>query len=126
MKSSPSSHSSSLNRTQALECVPTQNNTIQWQQLDSGEILFTYPLPLNPFFKALHRRFGRSQEDSPIKKLQLDQMGSFVWLQIDGKKTVRKIIRHFAEEYKVTGQEAEHAVTAFLKTLGQRGFIALH
>ena len=124
MKISPSDPSS-LNRTQALECVPAQNDTIQWQQLDSGEILFTYPLPLNAFFQALHRKFGKTQE-APTKKLQLDQMGSFVWQKIDGKRTVREIIRHFAEEYKITPQEAEHAVTTFLKTLGQRGLIALH
>ncbi|MBU0945022.1 MAG: PqqD family protein [Proteobacteria bacterium] len=124
MKFSPSDHSS-LNRTQALECIPTQNNGIHWQQLDSGEILFTYPLPLNSFFKALHRKFGKYQGELPEKKLQLDAMGSFVWLEIDGKKTVREIIRNFAGKYKVTVQEAEHAVTAFLKTLGQRGLIAL-
>lgn len=125
MKFSPSNPSSPLNRTQALECIPRQNDTIQWQQLDSGEILFSYPLPLNSFFRALHRKFAKNPDDFPIKKLQLDQMGSFVWLEIDGKKTVREIIRHFADEYQVTVQEAEQAVTAFLKTLGQRGFIAL-
>lgn len=126
MKFSPSDHSSKLNRTQALECIPTQNTSIRWQLLDSEEILFTYPLPLNSFFKALHQKFGKSQESTPVKKLQLDQMGSFVWMEIDGKKTVREIIRNFALEYRITDQEAEHAVTTFLKTLGQRGFIALH
>ncbi|MBU0960086.1 MAG: PqqD family protein [Proteobacteria bacterium] len=125
MKFTPSDNSSSFNRTQALECVPTQNDTIQWQQLDNGEILFTYPLPLNSFFKALHRKFGKSKETVPFKKLQLDRMGSFVWIEIDGKKSVREIICNFAEAHKVTTQEAEHAVTAFLKTLGQRGLIAL-
>jgi Coenzyme PQQ synthesis protein D (PqqD) len=125
MKFSPS-NPPSLNRTQALECTPKHNDTVQWQKLDNGEILFTYPLPLNSFFKALHRKFSNCQEDTPTKKLQLDEMGSFVWLEIDGKKTVREIIHHFTEKYKVTVHEAEHAVTAFLKTLGQRGFIALY
>ncbi len=125
MKFFRTDHASTLNRTQALECIPSQNDTIQWQQLESGEILFTYPLTLNPLLKALHRKFGKNQAPHPTKKLQLDQMGSFVWLNIDGQKTVRQIIRHFAEEHKVTIQEAEQAVTAFLKTLGQRGLIAL-
>jgi len=62
----------------------------------------------------------------PTKKLQLDQMGSFVWNLIDGKNTVKDIIRIFAHDYRVTSQEAETAVAAFLKTLGQRGFIALY
>ncbi len=125
MNSSPSDPTA-LNRTQALECIPGQNDTAQWQELDNGDILFTYALPLSRFFQALHRRFSKDPNDVPRKKLQLDQMGSFVWRLIDGKKTVQEIITVFAKEYKVTKQEAETAVTAFLKTLGQRGFIVLY
>jgi len=94
--------------------------------LDNGDILFTYAIPLSRLFQALHRKFSKDPNDVPRKKLQLDQMGSFVWRLIDGKKTVREIITVFAKEYKVTRQEAETAVTTFLKTLGQRGFIVLY
>ncbi len=125
MKSSPSDQPETLNRTQALQCIPTQNSTVQWQELENGEILFTYPLPLNRFFLAIHRRFSKNSTELPTKKLQLDQMGSFVWHLIDGNKTVKEIIRIFAKEYNVTSQEAETSVTSFLKTLGLRGFIAI-
>ncbi|MCF8056525.1 MAG: PqqD family protein [Desulfocapsa sp.] len=125
MNSSAPDKTATLNRTQALECVPRQNNTVQWQKLDSGDILFTYPIPLNRFFQSLHRKFSKNQAAIPTKKLQLDQMGSFVWQLIDGKKTVREIITIFAKKYKITGQEAETAVTTFLRTLGQKGFIGL-
>jgi hypothetical protein len=126
MKFSPSDHAETLSRTESLACIPKQNDTVQWQELDNGDILFTYAIPLNRFFQALHRKFSNNQAEVPTKKLQLDQMGSFVWNLIDGKKTVKDIIRIFAHDYKVTSQEAETAVAAFLKTLGQRGFIALY
>ena len=126
MKSSPSDHPETLSRTESLACIPQQNDTIEWQELDNGDILFTYAIPLSRFFTALHQKFSNNKAEMPTKKLQLDQMGSFVWNLIDGKKTVKEIIRIFAKDYKVTSQEAETAVAAFLKTLGQRGFIALH
>lgn len=126
MKSSPSDHPGALSRTESLACIPKQNDTAQWQELDNGDILFTYAIPLSRFFQALHRKFSNNQTEVPTKKLQLDQMGSFVWNLIDGEKTVKDIIRIFAKEYKVTSQEAETAVATFLKTLGQRGFIVLY
>ncbi len=126
MNSSPSDQSDAITRMQALECIPRQNETVQWQELANGDILFSYPLPLSRLFLALHRKFSKNPSDLPTKKLQLDQMGSFVWQLIDGKKTVREIITLFTEEYKVTRQEAETAVTLFLKRLGQRNFIVLY
>jgi coenzyme PQQ synthesis protein D (PqqD) len=125
MNSSASDKTATFNRTQALECIPIQNNTVQWQELENGDILFTYPLTFNRFFQALHRKFSKNSEDVPTKKLQLDEMGSFIWQLIDGKKTVRELIGIFTKEYKVTSQESEVAVTTFLKTLGQKGFIGL-
>ncbi|MEN8199784.1 MAG: hypothetical protein ABFR63_06880, partial [Thermodesulfobacteriota bacterium] len=73
MSSSPADHTGSLSRTHALACVPRQNDSVQWQELDNGDILFTYPLPLNRFFQALHRKFSKDPADLPIKKVQLDQ-----------------------------------------------------
>jgi len=126
MKSSPSDHPEALSRTESLACIPKQNDTVQWQELDNGEVLFTYAIPLSRFFQALHRKFSKNKTEVPTKKLQLDQMGSFVWNLIDGEKTVKEVITIFAREYNVTNQEAETAVAAFLKMLGQRGFIALY
>ena len=126
MKSSHSSPPRSLNRAESLSCVPRQSDTIQWQELENGDILFTYAIPLSRFFTSLHQKFSKNKAELPTKSLQLDQMGSFVWRLIDGKKTVKDIIRIFASDYKVTNKEAETAVAAFLKSLGQRGFIALY
>ncbi len=122
----PSKSDSVPSRSQALQCVPKRNDTIHWEELDDGSILFTYPLPLSPFFLALYKRFGKNRGGSPTRKLQLDKLGSHVWQQIDGKRSVKEIIYNFSKSHNITVQEAEHAVTAFLKSLGQRELIALH
>ena len=70
-------------------------------------------------------RFNPNTKTTLTKKLQLDPMGSQVWLLIDGKNSVGDIIRLFAERTAITHQEAEQAVTAFLRELGRRGLILL-
>ncbi len=126
MKLFPSKSDPVPSRSQALQCIPKRNDTIHWEELEDGSILFTYPLPLSPFFLSLYKRFGKNRGGAPTKKLQLDTLGSYVWQQIDGKRSVKEIISDFAKSRNITLQEAEHGVTAFLKSLGQRELIALH
>lgn len=126
MKSSPSEQNRTLSRTEALACIPKQNDTANWVELENGDIQFTYAIPLSRFFQALHRKFTKNSLETPTKRLQLDAMGSFVWKLIDGERSVGAIITTFAKEYKVSNMEAETAVTSFIKTLGQRGFIGLY
>lgn len=126
MKSSPSEKNKTLSRTEALACIPKQNDTTNWVELENGDIFFTYAIPLSRVFQALHRKFTKNSIETPTKRLQLDAMGSFVWKLIDGKRSVGEIITTFAKEYKVSNMEAETAVTSFIKTLGQRGFIGLY
>ena len=125
MKSSPP-ETQTLSRTEALACVPKINDTTTWTELEDGNIMFTYAIPLSRFFQALHRKFTKNSVDTPTKRLELDAMGSYVWKLIDGKRSVGTIITTFAKEYKVSNMEAETAVTSFIKTLGQRGFIGLY
>ena len=126
MKSSPSEKNKTLSRTESLACIPKQNDTTNWMELENGDILFTYAIPLSRLFQALHRKFTKNSLETPTKRLQLDAMGSFVWKLIDGERSVGTIITTFAKKYKVSNMEAETAVTSFIKTLGQRGFIGLY
>lgn len=114
-----------LSRTQALACVPVVLPAIVWHRRSSGEIRIEYPLPLKPLLTAVFSRFSPQGAVTPTKKLELDTLGSQVWLMIDGTATVGDIIRRFARDSSITTQEAEQAVTAFLRELGKRGIVAL-
>jgi hypothetical protein len=65
--------------------------------------------------------FGAGAE----KSFELDELGTFVWEGINGRRTVEEAIRRFAEVKRVNLREAEVAVLAFLQTLVKRGLILM-
>ena len=88
-------------------------------------MIIEYPLPLKPFFVSLARKFNKTEERTLTKKLQLDNIGSIVWLMIDGSTDVKTIIKQIVPETGLSLQEAEISVTTFLRELGRRGLILL-
>ena len=113
-----------LSRSDALRCIPVANLSVQVVESENGDILLEYPLQIKPFFQSIFERFQKEQ-GVPTKKLQLDEMGSAVWKQINGKNNTQAIITQFAKTYGITLQEAEKSVAAFLVELGKRGIIAM-
>ncbi|MFH1139903.1 MAG: PqqD family protein [Pseudomonadota bacterium] len=113
-----------LDRAEALACRPLKNPAAVETRLAGGIVRLSYSLPVKPFMAALARRLGAS-EQGLTKKLELDQLGSAVWDRIDGRATVGDLVDWFGREYQVLPQEAEAAVTAFLRELGRRGLAAL-
>lgn len=118
-KSSPE-----ISREDALRCTPVKNSSVQETFRDNGDVILEYPLHIKPFFLSLYKRFNNSFTP-PMKKLQLDEMGTEVWKIIDNKKSTHSIIKTFAHRYNISLQEAEQSVTAFLLELGKRGLIGL-
>lgn len=114
-----------MNRTESLACIPQHLPGIEWEQTKEGDILIEYPLSIKPFFLQIAKRFNKEPHTKLTKKLQLDALGSSVWLMIDGESNVKTIIKKFAENSGLSLQEAEQSVTRFFLQLGQRGLIAM-
>jgi len=93
--------------------------------LDNGFIKLSYPLAIKPWFGQLAEKVGMWDKRPMIKQLELDEMGTFVWKSIDGERSVRQIAEEFTKFYEVQAREAELSVTAFIKTIGQRGILGL-
>lgn len=55
----------------------------------------------------------------------LDRLGSQVWRWCDGERTVEDVIDAFAREHDLTFHEARVAVTGYIKSLVQRGVLAI-
>ncbi len=123
-KNTKKASSPTIHRHEALQCIPVINSSVQILEMESGEILLEYPLHVKPLLQAIFERFQKNKT-TPTKKLQLDEMGSVVWKQIDGHKNAQTIITYFADTYGITLQEAEKSVTTFLVDLGRRGIIAM-
>ncbi len=120
------SKDSPLSREEALACVPVRSAAARETRLESGDILIAYPQTMRPWARALLGRFAKSAAASaPVKKLQLDQLGSSVWEMIDGRRSVRQIAAAFARNHRMPYREAEFSVTQFLRELGKRGLVGM-
>ncbi len=116
---------SDLSRAAALKCRPAKSLHITELRLETGEVLLEYPLTVRPWLAALAKRLGGSRQIVQTKKLQLDAMGTAVWDLVDGKRSVRRIVRIFANTHRLDNKEAEVSVTSFIRELGQRGLLGL-
>lgn len=114
-----------MTRGEAMACKPLKNQDVDETRSDDGLIQLSYPLRLKPLFADVAKRFGMWKDGSPpIKRLELDEMGTLVWEMVDGRNSVKKIAAKFAETYQVLPREAEVATASFLKDLGKRGLVA--
>ncbi|MBC17881.1 conserved protein of unknown function [Pseudodesulfovibrio profundus] len=114
-----------ISRSQALDMVPVRNTEVKETTMDGGLLRLSYPLAVKPWFGRLAEKVGMWDKRPMIKQVELDEMGTFVWERIDGEHSVRNIAEAFVEKYGVQLREAELSVTAFIKTIGQRGIIGL-
>jgi len=83
-----------MNNEDALSLVFRISDTIDYE-VDNKivTILEKQDHPIQKFFRKLKFKI-------PLyKKIKLDEYGSFVFLQIDGKKTVEEIGENLEEEY---------------------------
>ncbi len=59
------------------------------------------------------------------KRIRLDEIGSYVVSQIDGKRNVMEIIGQFTGKYRINKREAELSIAEFLGSLVKRNVIAI-
>lgn len=115
-----------ITRSEAMDCIPVKNPQIDETRLETGELLLAYPAPVRSWFvKTLQRLKGIDDSAVHLKKLQLDKLGTAVWELLNDRRSVRQIIRMFAEKYSLHPKEAEVSVSQFLRELGRRGLIGL-
>ena len=114
-----------ISRAEALNRVPVKNRQLSENRLESGEVVINYPVTMRPLFAGLIKRFGGPQVQTQMKKLQLDELGTAVWDLVDGKRSVRQLVKTFAGTHQLELREAEVSVTLFMRELGRRGLIAM-
>ena len=72
----------------------------------------------------IERTFFKKQSEKP-HKIDLDEIGSFVWLQIDGKKTVGEITNIAEEHFKEKIEPASERIELFIKQMFKNKLISL-
>ena len=120
-----SSKSRQMTRDESLACVPVKNNLVKESCPEPGALLLSYPVAYKSFFKKIRGLIRKNPDQTFTRKIQLDRLGMDVWQLLDGEKTVRAIIKEFADLHQLHPKEAEASVTLFMKSLGEKGLILI-
>lgn len=111
-------------RQAALTLRPMRNDRLQWERQESGETLLR--IPANPRTGRLTRVLATWLKVSPERRVELDEVGGYVWELCDGKNTVETIVQKTGRQYKMNRREAEVSTTMFLQMLHERKFIGFY
>ena len=111
-----------LSRTEALQAVPVILPDIRTTRTDQNLIRIVYPGSMPRWLSA----FSRFTPKLPLRTLELDAMGTFVWEGIENGRSVRDLSAMLTARYGGLSSEAEQAVALFIRDLGKRGIVGLH
>ncbi|HLV78739.1 MAG TPA: PqqD family protein [Chthonomonadaceae bacterium] len=115
-----------IDRRAVLTLRPGRNSVLSWEKQESGETILTVPM------KPQGGRMGRAMAkwfripENIEKRVELDEVGGYVWELCDGSHTVEAIVQKTGRHYKMNRREAEVSVTMFLQMLHERHFIAFY
>ena len=108
-----------IDRRRSLTGIPVVNNGVATTEVAPGRIDIVARRPRGKGFLA---RFQPAVLERTVK---LDEMGTFVYRQIDGRRDVLAIIDIFMGRHRTNRREAELSVAAFLKSLAERRVISI-
>ena len=108
-----------LDRRRSLASVPVLNEGVSCREGDASRIIITIRQRRRPGF------MGRFQPDILERTVKLDELGGFVFRQIDNHKKTSEIIDAFRDRYQINRREATLSTVEFLKSLVKRGVISI-
>ncbi len=111
-------------RQTALILRPARHSSVTWEKQAGGEIILT--IPQNDEINFVTRTLAKWLKVPTERKVELDEVGGFVWELCDGNHTVESIVQKTAREYKMNRREAEVSVTMFMQMLQERHFIGFY
>lgn len=110
-----------LDRESSLKAVPVRNPAASFYKDDLGLLKISLPRRSTWWVNLLARLFYIPRE----RGFSLDEVGSFVWQQCDGKRPLKQVIKSLAKEYKLRRKEAEISTANYMKMLMKKGLIGM-
>ena len=99
---------------------PMRNPELEWAEVD-GKVILNLQHQKGTSWKQW--ALGLIMPTPPDRKVELDTIGSEVWLLIDGKNTIGSISSKLAKKYQLSPREAEMSLQQYCKELGRRGYV---
>lgn len=100
-----------------LDLIPKR--VMRFEESDDGLITIYKP----KFKNKLMAKFITSKLKSPDYKVNLDQFGSFVWKQCDGKNTVEQIGELLKQKFEGDIEPVYDRLAVFIQSLARYKFI---
>lgn len=113
-----------IDRQAVMTLRPGRNSALTWEKQEGGETILT--VPQNQKAGRVTRFMARYIGAPSERRVELDEVGSYVWELCDGNHTIETIVQKTSKEYKMSRREAEVSVTMFLQMLHERNFIGFY
>lgn len=98
--------------------VPSKNPSFLFSQDENGIVTLEIENK-----GAMNRVFQRLFKKPKISYIHLDEMGSFIWLLIDGEKDIIKIGEEVKEHFKEKAEPLYERLSKYIKILESYSFI---
>ena len=99
-----------LSKNEWLGLVPSPECASEWED---QQIVLLIPRARNPVLKF----FVSILNSKPHFRLKLDEVGSFVWQQMDGRRTIKEICKALEAHFQDRVAPAEDRTIEFFKRL---------
>lgn len=109
-----------LTRDQAYDARPMAVAPVKRRPIEQDGVRLTVRLQPRGYQRWLLR-----MPENATRTIELDAAGVEVFDMCDGHTSVREIVRRFARNHQVDPQEAEVAVTTFIKSMLRRGLVSI-
>lgn len=100
-----------------VDRIPMINDK-KWEVLEDGIVEIT--VENTGFYNTLAQKLFKKPRYSFIK---LDEYGSYVWQQIDGKKSIYEIGQSLEKKYNEAGQKLYERLSAYFGILASNKYI---
>ena len=103
-----------------LDLVPKHSENHKWDTNEQN--IVTIYVENKGLFNRIAQRFFHKPE---VSQIHLDELGSFIWQQIDGKRTVYDISQSVKAEFGDKCEPLYNRLVQYTKTLEDYGFIEI-
>ncbi|HEC96526.1 MAG TPA: PqqD family protein [Euryarchaeota archaeon] len=104
-----------------MKSIVKRSENIEWKEED-GIITLIIKLKSDNSSKSLFSGLVPTPKE---RKIELDEIGTFVWKQIGEGATVENLIEKLADNYDLHWKEAETSMLTFLGMLARKGLIKI-
>ena len=113
-----------VDRGMVMTLRPVRNSKISFEKRETGETLLV--VPQGQKAGRLTRIVSKWLQTPKERKVELDELGSYVWELCDGNLTIESIVQRTGKAYRLNRREAEVSVTMFMQMLHERNFIGFY